>query len=106
MEIKPIFFQEILFFDFLEESAPTVIRPVFRSGRKNRTSRFFLPKVGLISILQNSTDGLSLRRHFPAFCARRLRINPPYGKLGLPGVHRPGYKARALRVRSDGNEST
>jgi hypothetical protein len=28
MEIRPIFFQEILFFDFLEESAPVVLYQV------------------------------------------------------------------------------
>jgi hypothetical protein len=62
MEIRPIFFQEISFFDFLEESAPTRIGRGFGWGRKNRTARFFLPKVGLISILQDSTENYYPRR--------------------------------------------
>jgi len=29
MEIRPVFFQEILFFDFLEESTPVYLSAVF-----------------------------------------------------------------------------
>ena len=56
MEIRPIFFKEILFFDFLEESAQVALRQVVTVWEgKIKKTRFFLPKVGLTSILQNST---------------------------------------------------
>jgi hypothetical protein len=62
MEIRPIFFQEILFFDFLEESARVVFWKVVTVWEgKIKKMRFFLPKVGLISILQNSPSIMETR---------------------------------------------
>jgi hypothetical protein len=41
MEIRPMFFQEILFFDFLEESAPTLIRQVFGFEKEKSNFKIF-----------------------------------------------------------------
>jgi hypothetical protein len=45
MEIRPIFFQEISFFDFLEESAQAFIRQVIRIWEGNiELQDFSFPK--------------------------------------------------------------
>jgi hypothetical protein len=48
-ELMPIFFKEISFFDFLEESTMWVLKTAGGLGRENRGKRFSLPKAGLIS---------------------------------------------------------
>jgi len=53
MDGRPTFFKEIGRFDFLEESVRLVPGAAILSGREEIERRFFFPKTGLMSILQN-----------------------------------------------------
>ena len=62
MEIRLIFFKEIVGLISLKKEVSFARTKRLRSREEKSRRRFFLPKVSLISILQKSTDKLTCRQ--------------------------------------------
>ena len=60
MEIRLIFFKEIVGLISLKTGLTYQYPKHLRSREEKSTRRFFLPKVSLISILQNSSSSFSI----------------------------------------------
>ena len=90
MEIRLIFFKEIVGLISLKKGSVYPYAKHFRSREEKSRRRFFLPKVSLLSILQKSTHHLRFDSPYPIATAAnpRIKCSPTYSRAAGASLSR------------------